>query len=240
MVRLRPTASRFAGLLALGLWLAPAHAKVFSTSYLMIDIPETWECQQISANWACIPKAPNDLHLATLVLTAKEAGPADTLAQLKRTLTQPRTITGSGKLPVISKLLKAEDLVIDQAGWFEATHQNGEIEGFTTHYLVGVYHGLSVLLSFSYDQSRGAQFEPILTRIKSTLKGRVPPKAAAAAAQAGPAPQPQVPVGVKPDAAKPSIHPEGGAKPSALPPTKWLIFGGVALLIILYLLLGRK
>ncbi len=145
-------------------------AKTFQTSYLQVELPDTWTCQQLEAEWACRPTDNQYLHTATLIFSAKEIAPEDTFTSIESQLKTPRTITSaSGRGPVTSKLNWIRSVELGGTRWLEALHTNSELEGYFTYYLATVTPRLTILLNFTFQNTQAKFYQPILEELRKSV-----------------------------------------------------------------------
>ena len=158
--------------LALAILSSVGHsAASFETSYLKIDLPEAWTCDQMETDWACRPTSKDLIHTATLIFSAKEAAPEDSLAMLETQLKAPRTIsTASGRGTVTSKVVWIRPVELGGTRWVEALHANRELDGYFTYYLATVTPRLTVLLNFTFQQTHAKLHQPLLEGMRRSVK----------------------------------------------------------------------
>lgn len=147
-----------------------ASAKNFSTSYLSLELPEDWVCNNVNRDWACQPKDVMQQKGAVLVISAKQAGPQDHLDSLRNMLKTPQVITGARRATITSKMDWLKDVQLSGESWVECLHLNREIENFYTYYLGTVSRGLTILLSLSFQNDKSKQIQPILSQIRSSVR----------------------------------------------------------------------
>ena len=128
-----------------------AFAKKFSTSYVSFDLLNNWHCHPEGTEWICTSKLNRKkASEAMIILTAKQKGPADSLAQYINHLKSPRTIkvsrAGRG---FTSKVFHAKQRLINQHMWVDGFHQGSEVPVYYTRYLVTIKGSLSVLVTYS-------------------------------------------------------------------------------------------
>lgn len=146
-----------------------SEAKTFATSFIQFSLPDQWECQQVHADWVCKPIDKQNLHTASIVVSAKQSAPQDTLNSLEEQLKTPRTITGSARTPVTSQIHWVRRTTINNHLWVESLHHNREIEGYLTYYMATVGKGLTILVNFSYQDKLADFYELVTNGIRSTI-----------------------------------------------------------------------
>lgn len=223
-------------ILALSFMTTPsAYAKSFATSYLQIDLPDNWDCKSIEKTYACQVTGSTEQRTAVIVITAKQAGPQDHLSALRSSLKLPRAVDGAKRSMITSKLEWEKELTLGSEPWVESLHSNREIEGFYTYYLATVARGLTIVLSFSFQNTKSKEMQPILNQIRSSLKLIAKP---IITATDGPAPVPVAPqaAGQQPSTSSPSATPgrQGPMSP------EMMIGILVGLVAVAFLLLRRK
>lgn len=179
---------------------ALGHALSLNTSYLSLELPTDWTCEQKSRFWTCFPARNPDLHSAALTVSAKETAPEENLNLLIQQLAQPKVISKKNGAPVTSRQVWQKAIKVGATDAFEALHQDREIEGYNTYYLVSVVDGLTVALSLSVQAQRRAQLTRWIEQIHQTLRFHVPPAAPAQQPKGvtlpshGPIPSPVTPI----------------------------------------------
>ena len=83
-----------------------------------------------------------------IILTAKQKGPPDSLAQYINHLKKPRTVKSS-KGTNTSKVFHAKQRQINQHMWVDGFHSGSEVPTYYTRYLVTTKGTLSVLVTYS-------------------------------------------------------------------------------------------
>lgn len=81
-----------------------------------------------------------------IILTAKQKGPPDSLAQYINHLKNPRIIK---KAKYSSKVFHAKQRHINQHMWVDGFHQGSEVPAYYTRYLVTIKGSLAVLVTYS-------------------------------------------------------------------------------------------
>jgi hypothetical protein len=157
------------------LWLilmiaTTARAKSFQNAYASFDLPDNWHCGQEGVAWICTPSSAVDTREALIVITAKVAGPEDTLPSFMNYLNRPKSLATRGKLPTLSQPLGSNQIRVAGLEWVQSSHYASEVPGFNTTYLATVKDQLAVLLSFSSDQEKKQKYGPIFQRAIQTIK----------------------------------------------------------------------
>lgn len=148
---------------------ATLNAKSFETSYLKLSIPNNWKCQKIETIWSCVdPK--QQVKEAFLVLTAKNAGPEDTLPNFQKSLSETRVIQASNGKTVQSKVNFIKKVNYRNHAWIQSLHLNSEILNYNTYYMSTVYDSLAITISLSlYNQTQG-KYADTVKKVFNSIK----------------------------------------------------------------------
>ncbi|HVK61994.1 MAG TPA: hypothetical protein VM432_10605 [Bdellovibrionales bacterium] len=131
------------------LFAPSAHAKIFRNAYVSFELPEKWDCVLEQTEWVCRPTDPAIARQAIIILTAKEVGPMDSLAQYTSHLQTPRTIASRTGQPMTSQILKVENRTIANHTWVDGMHRGSEVPNYITRYLATTKDRIAVLVTFS-------------------------------------------------------------------------------------------
>lgn len=127
-----------------------AQAKTFRNSYVSFDLPDNWNCQIEGTEYVCRTLAPgNESKEAIIILTAKEAGPLDTLQQYEMYLKAPKSIPSRTGVPTQSQVLKVEIRQINNHPWVDGMHLGSEIPNYYTRYMATIKDQLGIVVTFS-------------------------------------------------------------------------------------------
>jgi hypothetical protein len=147
-----------------------AAAKTFQNSYVSFEVPNDWTCTQEGISWTCSPQAVAASKDALILVSCKVAGPEDNLTNFKNFLSQPRNIPSKVGTPMPSRVLYAQERVLDNTHWIQAQHLGSEVQDYYTLYLATVKAQLAILVSFHADKDRYQQYNPIFEHAMRTLK----------------------------------------------------------------------
>lgn len=201
-------------------------ADIFRTSYLEFELPTGWKCEQIETSWACRPTSVKELNRATLVLTAKQASPADHPAALRQNLLKRKSITGKKGLRLTPKAQWDRSVSSNGTEWAEALFFNSEIENYFSYYLTASQDSYTVLLNLNYESSLSQAYQPLLGALRPSVRFIKPTKTEPLADG------PKGPVVTPPAAQAPPIAPLAPTAPYSpprIPYLWWILGGGVAL-----------
>lgn len=125
-------------------------AKKFATSYVSFDLLNNWHCHPEGTEWICTNKLNRKkASEAMIILTAKQKGPPDSLAQYINHLKMPRTVKKAKGGSFSSKVFHAKQRHINQHMWVDGFHQGSEVPSYYTRYLVTIKGTLAILVTYS-------------------------------------------------------------------------------------------
>lgn len=145
-------------------------AKTFRNTYLTFEIPENWSCQLEGIAWVCSPKSVIENKEALLVVTAKMAGPDDTLLGFEKYLRKPKALSTKTHAGAFSKFVSLEHKKMTGLEWIQSIHIGSEIPEFQTTYAATVKEGLAILVSFSFDTDYRGKYEKIFSTLFTSMK----------------------------------------------------------------------
>lgn len=154
-----------AALLLASLTLATAQADEFRNSYLRFDLPQGWKCEVEETEFVCNPPhVEGESVSATMILTAKQPGPDDSLIAFQKVLAE--RAAGLGRASILKP---PENVEIRGVTWIEAVLRGSEVPNYDTRYLATVKGGLAILFTFSAHRSYYAKFDGAATLAVGTL-----------------------------------------------------------------------
>ncbi len=125
-------------------------AKKFATSYVSFDLLNNWHCHPEGTEWICTNKLNRKkASEAMIILTAKQKGPPDSLAQYINHLKSPRVSKSSRGRSFTSKVFHTKQRNINQHMWVDGFHQGSEVPAYYTRYLVTTKGSLAILVTYS-------------------------------------------------------------------------------------------
>ena len=164
---------------SLFLTVAPfaGQSKLFKSSYVSFEIPDTWECKAFEQNWVCHDKYQEKKVEALITLTAKIAGEFDKTDNYLAYLKQEKTwVTQTGE-EVTSSIMGSEAKYIypNKFPWVEATHLNSEVKSYISRYVGTVCcedssSELGMLLVLSAHQDLWSKYADIFLKAINSLK----------------------------------------------------------------------
>jgi hypothetical protein len=148
-----------------------ANAKLFSNSYVSFDLPPDWDCKREGTEWLCISQFSAKAKEAIIILTAKEVGPTDTLAQYMAHLKEPRSLPANkGGPPTPSKVLHVQQRNINNHPWVDGLHLGSEVTTYYTRYLGTVKDRIAILVTFSAHRSHYTKYSNDFIRAIESLR----------------------------------------------------------------------
>lgn len=157
-------------ILLLILFVMPAKAELFRNAYVSFEMPPNWSCKLEKTEWVCTSKYAKNVKEAIIVLTAKEAGPADTLAAYTQKLKTPRQVPNKKGAFVSSKIHSVKEKTISGHRWVDGLHEGSEIASYYTRYLATVKDRLAILVSFSAHKAHYTKYSNDFLKAVKSLK----------------------------------------------------------------------
>ena len=127
---------------------AQALAGRFQNAYVAFNLPDKWNCTLERTEWVCRTKDPG-LADAIIILTAKEAGPTDSLANYESVLKTPRTIVTKSGQAIQSTVYDTKIRTIEGQPWIDSLHFSSEVYNYYTRYVVTKKDRVGVIVTFS-------------------------------------------------------------------------------------------
>ena len=125
-------------------------AKKFATDYVSFDLLNNWHCHPEGTEWICTNKLNRKkASEAMIILTAKQKGPSDSMAQYINHLKTPRTVKKARGGTFTSKVFHAKHRRINGHMWVDGFHQGSEVPVYHTRYLVTIKGSLGILVTYS-------------------------------------------------------------------------------------------
>lgn len=131
------------------LFSIPAHAKLFSNSYISFELPPNWECQPDRTEYICTSQYSKQTKEAIIIFAAKESGPSDNLPTYLAYLKNPRPLADKSGKMIPSKVLHTTERKIHHHPWADGMHLGSEIASYYTRYLATVKDRVAILVTFS-------------------------------------------------------------------------------------------
>lgn len=124
-------------------------AKRFRNAYVSFELPVNWDCKLEGAEWVCENNYTKKVREAIIILTAKEVGPADTLAAYTAHLQTPRMVPSKDGTPQKSQVLHVKQRLIAGQLWADGMHLGSEVGPYFSRYLATIKERIAILVTFS-------------------------------------------------------------------------------------------
>ncbi len=162
--------SRALCILLLCIFSFGANAKRFRNAYVSFELPPNWNCKLEGSEWVCENEFSSKTKEAIIILTAKEVGPADTLAAYLAHLKAPRTLRGRAGQVTQSKIIHVKERVIGNHPWVDAMHLGSEVGPYFTRYLATIKERIAILVTFSAHKEHFTKYSSDFIRAVDSLK----------------------------------------------------------------------
>ncbi len=129
-----------------------ANAKLFQNSYVKFELPDNWQCNMEQTEWICKSADKNAAKEAVVILTAKEVGPLDTLAEYDNYLKKPKVAVDVRGKSVTAQIKQIQRRTIKNFEWIDGLLLGSEIPNFYTRYLATTKSRIAVLVTFTAHQ----------------------------------------------------------------------------------------
>jgi hypothetical protein len=157
-------------LIALLIAAAPAHAKLFRNAYASFELPPNWNCKLEGSEWVCENDFSAKTKEAIIILTAKEVGPGDTMAQYLAHLQIPHSLPGRGNQVLKSQLINIKERMISNYLWIDALHLGSEVGPYFTRYLATIKDRIAILVTFSAHKEHYTKYSGDFIKAIESLK----------------------------------------------------------------------
>lgn len=147
-----------------------AHAKRFRNAYVSFELPPNWTCNLEGTEWVCVNEFSAKAKEAIIILTAKEAGPTDTLPAYLAHVQQVKMIPGPDKKPIKSKVIHAKERQIAGHIWIDGLHEGSEVASYYTRYLATVKDKIAILVTFSAHRSHYTKYSADFIKAIESLR----------------------------------------------------------------------
>lgn len=145
-------------------------AERFVNSYVSFELPPSWSCNLDGTEWVCISKFAKNEKEAIIVLTAKEAGPMDSLANFEKQMKTPRSLPNTKGQQATSKILSVKNRQIGGHNWVDGLQEGSEIASYYTRYLATVKDKLAILVTFSAHKAHYTKYSSDFLKAVESLK----------------------------------------------------------------------
>ena len=147
-----------------------SQAKLFQNSYISFELPQNWNCILKHTEWVCHDKHAKKKNRAVIILTAKEAGPSDSIALYTTHIKTPKFLALKSGKAHRSKVYKVKKWKISGNTWVDGLHYQSEVQSFYTRYLATVKNKLGILVTFSAHKQHYTKYTSDFMRAIKSLK----------------------------------------------------------------------
>ena len=128
-----------------------AHGVIFRNSYVSFELPNRWACILEQTEYVCRAQTPGqESKEAVIILTAKEAGPADNLAAYEAHLKTPKQVPSLTGVPTMSQVVSPPKITnIANQPWVDGLQLGSEIPNYYTRYMATLKDRIGILVTFS-------------------------------------------------------------------------------------------
>lgn len=123
----------------------------FRNSYVSFELPNRWACILEQTEYVCRAQtAGQESKEAVIILTAKEAGPADNLAAYEAHLKSPKQVPSLSGVPTMSQVVSPPKITnIANQPWVDGLQLGSEIPNYYTRYMATLKDRIGILVTFS-------------------------------------------------------------------------------------------
>jgi hypothetical protein len=147
-----------------------ALAAKFQNQFVEFELPPMWQCNLEGAEWVCQSTEREKKRDAIIVLAAKLAGDNDGITKYMDYLKRPKEwMTMKGK-PIRSEPRYVKEASVANHPWVDSIHMESEIPGFLTRYLGTTKADIAVLVTYSVNKDKWAQYQGVFDSMVNTLK----------------------------------------------------------------------
>lgn len=147
-----------------------ASAKRFRNAYVSFELPANWDCKLEGAEWVCESTYTKKIREAIIILTAKEVGPADTLAAYEAHLQTPRMVPAKDGTPQKSQVIHVKKRLIANHLWMDGMHLGSEVGPYFTRYLATIKERIAILVTFSAHKEHYTKYSQDFLRAIDSLR----------------------------------------------------------------------
>ena len=146
------------------------NAAQFANQFVEFQLPANWQCSLEGAEWVCQNADGAKKREAIIILAAKLRGDQDSLEAYIDYLKKPKIWTSIDGRTVQSEARYARPSEINGHGWIDSLHLESEIPGFYTRYLATVKLDIGVLVTYSVQKDKYAEYRNDFENLVKTLK----------------------------------------------------------------------
>lgn len=147
-----------------------ASAFTFSNDYLSFQISDDWSCAQNGINYVCEPKDQTRKRYSIITVTAKHAGPMDTIESFESYLKKPRSHQMGSNTPVMSQVMDVSKKEVQKWPWIYGLHMSSEIKDFYTIYLATIKNNVAIMVTLSSEKTQWESIKPSYDTLIGTIQ----------------------------------------------------------------------
>ncbi len=149
-----------------------AHAVLFRNSYVSFELPDRWSCILEQTEYVCKAQTPGqESKEAVIILTAKEAGPADNLAAYEAHLKAPKQVPSLTGVPTTSQVVQPPKIRnIANQPWVDGLQLGSEIPNYYTRYMATLKDRIGILVTFSAHKRYYSKYAQDFLKAVESLK----------------------------------------------------------------------
>lgn len=150
-----------------------ATAELFQNAYITFKKPNNWKCVLEGAEWVCFSRLEDNKkkkRSATIILTAKEKGPFDTINSYTSYLKTANPLPSKTGKPLPAKAYNVTQKMIQDHMWVDALHYGSQIPKYYTRYLATVKGQLAILITLSAHKDQYSKYSKDFVEVVKSLK----------------------------------------------------------------------
>jgi hypothetical protein len=163
---------KFASLFALTLVAGTPHslAARWSNQFIEFELPPQWQCNLEGSEFVCQSTQEQKKRDALIVFAAKFKGEQDSLIAYEAYLKAPKSYTSVQGKPIKSEPKFTKSTNLNNQAWIDSLHMESELPGFYTRYLATVKDDIAVLVTYSINKNRYAEYQDEFENMVKTMK----------------------------------------------------------------------
>jgi len=164
--------------ISLALIASSAFAKIWSTEFIRIDLPEGWSCTREEIDYVCQPDSLKERTEALIIVVVKSTNEVDDkLETYEEILKGTREMYDLARQKYTSQVRYVKRNNINGRDWVDSLHLGSEIPGFYTRYLASINEKVAGLVTYSIAESVFPKYGEMLDNAVKSLKLEFDPKA---------------------------------------------------------------
>jgi hypothetical protein len=147
-----------------------AQAGKFANQFTEFELPSGWTCGLEKVTWLCQHMEDKKKREALIILAAKIRGNQDSMEQYQSRLTGSKNYVAADGKGVNSEVKFTKSVEINGHPWIDSLHFQSEVPGFITRYFATIEQNIGILITFSVEKDKYAQYVSDLTQLMNSLK----------------------------------------------------------------------